>query len=211
MKTKVNTKQLALLGLLSALIIVLSNIVIPINGLTITLNVIPIAIAAIALGPTGATVVGAVFGICSFLQCMSILGTSPMGIFTFEINPLLTFLQRFVPRALDGFCVGWIFKGVSKLTNAKISCFVTGFFAAFLNTIFFMSALVIFFGNNPDFQEKYMGGKSPLLYIIAAISGQALLEMAASTMVAGAVGFALYKAKLISIPENNKKTASAVQ
>lgn len=207
MKTQVNTKQLALLGLMTALVVVLSNIVIPINGLTITLNVIPVAIAAIALGPTGGAVVGAVFGTCSFLQCMGILGTSPMGMFTFEISPVLTFLQRFVPRVLDGFCVGWIFKGVSKLTNAKVSCFVTGFFAAFLNTVFFMSALVIFFGNNADFKETYMQGQSAFVYILGAITINAVLEMVASTVISGAVGFALFKAKLIDIPEKKLKTA----
>lgn len=204
---KVNTRQLALLGLMTALVVVLSNIVIPINGLTITLNVIPIAIAAIALGPTGGAIVGAVFGTCSFLQCLGILGTSPMGMFTFEISPVLTFLQRFVPRTLDGFCIGWIFKGVSKLTNAKVSCFVTGFFAAFLNTIFFMGALVIFFGNNADFQETYMQGQNAFAYIVGAISLNAVLEMVASTIVSGAVGFALFRAKLIDIPEKKVKAA----
>lgn len=207
MNKKTNTKQLALLGLLTALVVVLSNIVIPINGLTITLNVIPVAIAAIALGPVGGAVIGGVFGICSFLQCMSILGTSPMGMFTFDINPALTFLQRFVPRALDGFCVGWIFRLATKITNEKVSCFITGFFAAFLNTVFFMSALVIFFGNNADFVEKYMGEKNALAYIIGAISINAVSEMVVATIVAGAVGFALYKAKLIEIPEKKVKTA----
>lgn len=204
---KVNTRQLALLGLMTALVVVLSNIVIPINGLTITLNVIPVAIAAIALGPTGGAIVGAVFGMCSFLQCLGILGTSPMGMFTFEISPVLTFLQRFVPRTLDGFCIGWIFKGVSKITNAKVSCFVTGFSAAFLNTIFFMSALVIFFGNNAGFQETYMNGQNAFAYIIGAISLNAVLEMVASTIVSGAVGFALFRSKLIDIPEKKVKTA----
>lgn len=207
MKKKVNTRQLALLGLMTALVVVLSNIVIPINGLTITLNVIPVAIAAIALGPTGGAVVGAVFGFCSFLQCMGYFGGSPMGAFTFDISPVLSFLQRVVPRTLDGFCIGWIFKGISKLTNAKVSCFVTGFFSAFLNTVFFMSALVICFGSNPDFQERYMQGKVPLIYIVTSISTNAVLEMIAATVIAGAVGFALFKARLIDIPEKKLKTA----
>ncbi|MDE7104448.1 MAG: ECF transporter S component [Ruminococcus sp.] len=200
MKTKVNTKTLVLAGLLAALVVVVTNFNIPIGPLSISLTVIPVAIAAIALGPIGGAVMGAVFGICSFLQCFGILGTSGMGVFTLQISPVMTFLQRFVPRVLDGFCVGWIFRLVTKITNEKVSCFVTGFSTALLNTIFFMSALVIFFGNNSSFQETYMGSNGPLIYIISSISVNAVLEMVASTIIAGAVGFALFKAKLITVP-----------
>lgn len=208
MKTKVNIKTLVLMGLLTALVVVLTYFNIPIGPLSITMTVIPVAVAAIALGPIGGAVMGAVFGICSFLQCFGILGSSGMGIFTLQISPVLTFLQRFIPRVLDGFCVGWIFRLVAKITDEKISCFLTGFCTALLNTIFFMSALVIFFGNNSDFKEAYMGSKGPLIYIISSISVNAVLEMIASTIIAGAVGFALFKAKLIIIPQ--KKTANAV-
>ncbi len=143
---------------------------------------------------------GTVFGICSFLQCFGILGTSGIGVFTLQISPVLTFLQRFIPRVLDGFCVGWIFRLAAKITDEKISCFVTGFCIALLNTIFFMGTLVIFFGNNIDFKETYMGGKGPLIYIISLISVNAIFEIIASTIIAGTVGFALFKTKLITEP-----------
>lgn len=201
MKEKVNTKTLVLAGLLAALVVVITNFNIPIGPLSISLTVIPVAIAAISLGPIGGAVMGAVFGICSFLQCFGILGTSGMGVFTLQISPFLTFLQRFIPRVLDGFCVGLIFRLVTKVANEKVSCFVTGFCTALLNTIFFMSALVVFFGNNTEFQETYMGGKGPLIYIISSISVNAVFEMVAATIIAGAVGFALFKAKLINVPE----------
>ncbi|MCM1132590.1 MAG: ECF transporter S component [Ruminococcus flavefaciens] len=207
MKAKVDTKTLVLAGLLAALVVVITNFNIPIGPLSISLTVIPVAIAGIALGPIGGAVIGAVFGICSFLQCFGILGTSGMGVFTLQISPVLTFLQRFVPRVLDGFCVGLIFRLVTKIANEKVSCFVAGFCSAFLNTVFFMSALVILFGNNTGFQETYMGGKGPLIYIISSISVNAVLEMVASTIVAGAVGFALFKAKLIAVPEKKLKNA----
>ena len=132
-----------------------------------------------------------------------------MGVFTVEISPVLTFLQRFIPRVLEGYCAGWIFKLMSKATHPKISCFITGFSTALLNTIFFMSALVILFGNNQEFVDKYMGDKSPIAYILGAISLNAVVEMALSTIVAGAVGFALCQAKLISVPDKKKKSESA--
>lgn len=199
---KTNTKQLTLMGLLTALVVVLTYFNIPIGPLSITMTVIPVAIAAIALGPVGGAVIGAVFGICSFLQCFGILGLSQMGEFTLNISPVLTFVQRFVPRVLEGFFAGCICKLVSKIANSKVSCFVTGFSTAFLNTVFFMGALVLLFGSNKEFVNTYMldengEEKSALLYILGSISINAIAEMIAATLVAGAVGFALIKAKLI--------------
>lgn len=214
-KAKISTRSLVLMGLLTAIIGVFSCTPIgsiPIGPLVITLNVIPVAIAAIALGPIGGAAMGAVFGLFSFLQCIGIGIPSTMGIFTFEISPFFTFIQRFVPRVLDGFLAGCIFRIISKISNAKISCFITGFCTALLNTIFFMSALVLLFGNNAGFAEKYMTDengnvKSAIIYILTSISLNAVCEMIAATIVAGAVGFALIRAKMISVPvkEDNKK------
>ncbi len=106
MKTKVNTKTLVLAGLLAALVMIVTNFNIPIGLLSISLTVIPVAISAIVLEPIGGAVMGTVFGICSFLQCFGILGTSGMGVFTLQISPVLTFLQRFIPRVLEDFCAG---------------------------------------------------------------------------------------------------------
>ena len=80
-----------------------------------------------------------------------------------------------------------------------------------MNTIFFMGALVILFGNNQEFVDKYMGNQSPIAWIVTSITVNAVPEMIASTIVAGAVGFALCQAKFISVnvKEKNSETASA--
>lgn len=202
MKSKFETKQLVLLGLLTALVLVFSFTPIgsiPIGPLVITLNVIPIALAAVAMGPVGGGIVGAVFGICSFLQCIGIGVPSGMGAALFAINPLLAFIQRFVPRVLDGIIVGFIYKGVSKLANGYAACFVTGFFSAFLNTVLFMSALVVLFGST-DYVQELIGGRNIIVFICSFVGINAVFEMLASTVITGAVGTALHKAKLIKSP-----------
>ena len=136
MKTKVNTKSLVILGLMTALTMIFSFTPIgsiPIGPLVITLNVIPIAIAAVTVGPVGSAVIGGVFGLLSFLQCFGIGVPSGMGAALVAIDPVLAFVQRFVPRLLDGIIVGFIAKGMSKVTNNYVSYAVTGFFTAFLN------------------------------------------------------------------------------
>lgn len=198
-KTKWNTKQLVILGLLTALTMIFSFTPIgsiPVGPLVITLNVIPIALAAVAAGPIGGLVIGSVFGLLSFLQCFGIGVPSGMGAILADINPFLAFVQRFVPRALDGFLVGLIFKGVSKLTNSYVACAVTGFFSAFLNTALFMTALVVLYGNT-EYVQGLMGGKNILVFICTFVGINAVCEMLAATIVTGAVGAALCKAKLI--------------
>lgn len=193
------TKSVVLLGLLTAVVMLFSFTPIgsiPVGPLVITLNVIPVAIAAIALGPMGGAIIGGVFGLMSFLQCFGIGVTSAMGSVLADINPFLAFIQRFVPRVLDGFLAGVIFKIAARISNVQISCFITGFCTALMNTIFFMFALVALFGNTTYMKEK-IDGKNIIWFIITFVGINAVFEMIAATLVTGAVGFALYKAKLI--------------
>ena len=187
-----STRSLVILGLMTAILIVFSFTpigTIPIGPLSITLNIIPIAIAAAALGPAGGAAMGAVFGLLSFLQCLGIGIPSGMGATLFSINPFLAFVQRFVPRLLDGFLVGLIFRGCEK---------TIGFFSAFLNTLFFMSALILLFGNT-EYVQGLMGGKNVIAFVCAFVGVNAVFEMIVSTIVTGGVVLALYKAKLLPI------------
>ena len=75
MKHRFKPRELTLLGLLTAVLLVMSFTplgYLNIGPLAITLNMIPVAISAAALGPFGGAVTGAVFGMTSFLQCLGI-------------------------------------------------------------------------------------------------------------------------------------------
>lgn len=208
MQTKFNIKSMVLLGLLMAIVVIFSMTPIgsiPIGPLVITLNVIPIGIAAVVMGWQGGLIIGTFFGLMSFLQCYGIGVLSGMGAILVEINPLLAFVQRVIPRALDGLIVGFISDLLSKHMNSKASCFITGFFAAFLNTAFFMSALVLLFGNT-EYVQGLMGGKNFIMFIIGFVGINAVVEMITCSVFTGIIGSALYAAKLIAPP---KKAAEA--
>lgn len=196
---KFNTSQLVILGLMTAILLLMAYTplgYLNIGPLAITFNVIPVAVAAITLGPVGGAITGAVFGMTSFLQCIGIGGTSAMGAILFGINPFLAFIQRFVPRMLDGLLLGFIFRSVRRISNPSIACMVTGFCSAFLNTLFFMSALILLFGNTSYIQEL-MGGKNVIAFICGFVGINAVFEMIASTIITGAVGMALYRAHFV--------------
>ena len=109
------TAQLTLLGLMAAILLLMAYTplgYLNIGPLAISFNVIPVAISAVVLGPVGGAVAGAIFGLTSFLQCIGVGGSSAMGVVLFGINPVFAFIQRFVPRLLDGICLGYIFRGM---------------------------------------------------------------------------------------------------
>lgn len=205
MKKHLDTKSMVILGVLTAILIIFSTTPIgsiPIGPLVITLNVIPIALAAITLGPVGGAIIGGLFGLFSFLQCFGIGIPSGMGAILVEINPFLAFIQRFVPRLLDGLLVGYIYKFMRKVSRPTIAGAVTGFFSAFLNTAFFMSALVLLFGNT-EYVQGLIGGRNVLVFICAFVGINAVCEMVVCTIVGGAACLALTRAKLIPSPKKN--------
>lgn len=212
-KTSQKTSQITMLGLMAAILFLMAYTplgYLNIGPLAITFNVIPVAVSAIVLGPVGGAIAGSIFGMTSFLQCIGIGGASVMGATLFQINPFLAFVQRFVPRLLDGLLLGYIFRGMRKATkNVYLSCVVTGFFSAFLNTVFFMFTLVVLFGNT-EYVQELMGGRNVIVFICYFVGINAVCEMASSSIITGAVGAALYRARLIPAPKYNTQSRSAL-
>ena len=193
------TAQLTLLGLMAAILLLMAYTplgYLNIGPLAISFNVIPVAISAVVLGPVGGAVAGAIFGLTSFLQCIGVGGSSAMGVVLFG----------FVPRLLDGICLGFIFKGMRKVSNTYVACAVTGFFSAFLNTLFFMAALVGLFGNT-DYVKNLMGGHNIIIGCCLMVGINAVCEMVSSTVITGAVGAALAKAHLIPAAQLGREKA----
>ena len=205
-----NTRQLVIMGLMTALVLIFSFTPIgsiPVGPLVITLNIIPIAIAAVTCGPVGGMVIGGVFGLMSFLQCIGVGIPSGMGATLFAIDPFLAFVQRFIPRLLDGLIAGYVFKISSSKANKTLACGLTGFCSAFFNTLLFMSSLVLLFGNT-DYMQKLMDGKNVLRFIVTFVGVNAIVEMATSNVITAAVGTALFKAHLIPTQKSTPAEAN---
>lgn len=197
MKKTWTTRHLTLLSLLSALVILLS--VTPlgylrIGMLSITLNMIPVGVAAIVLGPLGGAVTGAVFGLTSFASAMT--GGSPLLVILLGIHPVLTFIQCFLPRFLMGLTVGLVYRWLQPLLGRDKGCYLVGFLSAFLNTVFFMTALVLMFGNT-EYLQSLMGGQNVLLFMCTYVGINAVLEMGCATVIVGVLGRTLEKAHIL--------------
>lgn len=196
---KFDTRRLVLLSVLGAILLAMSYTplgYLNIGPLAISLNMIPVAIAAVALGPWEGAILGGVFGITSFLQCLGIGGVSAMGVVLFDISPVLAFVQRFIPRVLAGLLAGLAYRLGRKLLGQTMAAFLTGFCAALFNTILFMLALVLLFGNTAYLREL-IGGRNIIVFICTFVGINAVVEMLAATFAVGLVGKALEKANLL--------------
>ncbi|MCI5679387.1 MAG: ECF transporter S component [Bacteroidales bacterium] len=194
-KGKMSARELTTLGLLTGILLLMSFT--PLGyfhtfGLDISLMMIPVGIGAMLMGPKAGTWLGFIFGATSFYQSMT--GSSPFSTMLFNINPFYTFLLCIPTRMLMGFLTGAIFKVVQKLDRKKTACFfVGGFFAAFLNTLFFMSVLIICYWNTEFIQgiNETLGNLNPLPFVVAFVGVNGALEMPASCIVGGVVSKAV--------------------
>ena len=200
-----NTKvaRMTLLAMLVAVLVVLAYVNIPMPaGLSITFNMIPVAVAAIAMGVPGGMLVGGAFGLISFLQCYGIFGVSGMGVALVTANPgigfaCLMFVQRFVSRVMVGLIAALVWRALSRRkAPLYVAGAITGFSAAFFNTLFFMGLLVLLFGQT-EYMSSAMAGRGILTYIVASVGINAVVEMLVAALVTRAVGTALIKARLI--------------
>ncbi len=162
------------------------------GGLSITLLPVPVIIGAIVMGPVTGAVLGLTFGMTSVIQCF---GLEPFGTALMGINPIGTILTCLVPRAAMGFLTGVIFMALSRLDKKKLLSFAaTSLIGALLNTVFFMTFLVLFFYNT-DFLQKIiagMGTSGVLSFVLAFVGINGLIEAVACCVLAGAISKALY-------------------
>lgn len=170
-------KRLTVLSVLSAVTVVVAFLPLKTAALEITFTMIPVAVGAILYGPLGGAVLGTVFGVVSFLQC---LGYSPFGAMLLSINPLFTLLVCVPTRTLAGFLAGLTYKGISKCTKSDIPALLSASLAApILNTLFFMGTLVLCFYNTEYIQGfvNHFGATNPFMFVILFVGINGLVEI----------------------------------
>ncbi len=163
---KSNTLMLTVMAMLTAVIFLFGLTPIgylKIGIIEITFLQLPVIIGALLYGWKAGALLGAMFGITSFIQCF---GMSPFGAMLLGINPLLTAFVCLVPRVLMGFCTGLIASAFKKNGSVRIEgSIVPSLAGALLNTLFFMTALILCFWNT-----EYIQGMASTILSPAATS-----------------------------------------
>lgn len=177
MSNRKRIQKLTVLSVLAAITAIVAFVPLKTLGLEITFTMIPVAIGAILYGPSGGAVLGAVFGVVSFLQC---LGYSHFGAALFAINPVFTFIVCVPTRILAGLLAGFIYKALKAGCKSDIPALLTASLAApLLNTVFFMSSLVLFFYRTDYIQGfvSAMGAANPIMFILLFVGINGLVEI----------------------------------
>ena len=188
-----STKQFVELALLVAVIVLLAFT--PIGyirtfGLEITLIVVPVTVGAVTLGPLSGAILGAVFGITSFIQCF---GMSPFGAALLGINPFATFAVCVMPRVLMGWLTGLAYQRLKKSSPfQKIAVVI----AQQTQPAAFPQALALFFYHTEFIQEiaDSLGAKNVLGFAVAFVGINGVVEAAACFVVGSAISKALQAA-----------------
>ncbi len=194
MNTNEKTRNLVILALMSALIFVLQFVTVPLGPITVTLSMIPVGVSAALLGPVHGAIAGAVWGLASLIKALS--GSSGMTTTLFSISALRTIIICFIPRILDGFLLGLIYRLARRALPSLPSGCIVGFFSAFLNTLFFMSFIALLFYST-DYFQGLLNGRNVVVFIYSIVVGNAVFEMLTATVITGPVVAALTKAGLV--------------
>lgn len=190
-----DTKWLVRLSALVAIVIVMSFTPIgyvKLGAVEISFLMIPVAFGAITLGQQAGIILGAAFGITSFIQALT---TSPFGAALVSIDPLLAGVVCIVPRVLEGWLTSLIFQlnykhdkskgNIVSFTTASIACPV-------LNTVLFMTALMLCFGNS-SYIADMRGGMGLFAFLVAFVGLNGLVEIIVSTVIGVALSKSLFR------------------
>ena len=150
-------------------------------GLTITFLTVPVAVGAIC---------GGAFGLTSAI--MALTGGSAFSAALLQINPFGLLFTLLVPRILEGWLCGLIFAALKKVSKngafviASLSC-------PLLNTLLFMSSLVLFFFHTEYIQNiaSGLGTSNPLFFVVLFVGIQGAIEAVVCTILGSAVSRAL--------------------
>ena len=199
---KTNVRYLTELALLVAILLMMQVTglaMIPLPGQYASIMTVPVAVGAMLLGPLAGGVLGGVMGGISFYTAVRTgFATLITAGYTGGIVVLISAINCFIPRILMGICTGWIYRLVDRIDKTNtIDCFLGGLCAPVLNTIFYMSVLVVVYLNAPmlenllgeELMEKFQS--NVLVFVAAYVGVQALIEAGVGCVISGAITKAL--------------------
>lgn len=145
---------------------------------SVTFLPILVVIGAVQYGPLCGLYLGTVFGISSFVHCF--VPSYEFGQTFLHISPFLTFLVCIIPRAFMGLSCGLIHKLFYRNCSPVFANIVASFSGGFLNTVFFVAALLLAFYNSDYIQNL---GENPTQVIRTLITHNAYIEWLVCTIV----------------------------
>ncbi len=138
-------KRMAAMGLLMALVVVMqfiSSMIPPISGFSISLVLLPIVLGAALYGPGAGALLGGIFGVIVFINCVT--GSDVGGAMVFQADPVMCFLVVIGKGVLAGSTAGLVY-GLLKGKNRYVAMFLAAIVCPVVNTGVFVLCMVTLF------------------------------------------------------------------
>ncbi len=175
---KTKTKQLAMMGLFTAIVIVLQYLgsFIKFGPFSITLVLVPIVIGAALYGPLSGAFLGFVFGLV-------VLISGDASAFL-AYSPLATIVVVLLKGTACGFVSGLIYKGLEK-KNLTLAAVLASLSAPIVNTGVFLIGCYLFF---IPLLQQWANGSDVTSYILVGMIGiNFIWEMLINALLASTV------------------------
>ena len=193
MNTQKNkTNRIAILGILSAFIIVqtfvpfLGNI--PIPPLNPTIIHITVIVAAFVLSTKDGMLVGLVWGLARMVKAYT-LPASPLDLLLWT-NPVIAV----VPRVMVGLVAGLVFHAFLKRKQEKVGMVTAAVLGSLTNTVLVLGFIALFYGN--EYATALNVDPSNLLKVLAGIvATNGIGEAVAAGLIAPFIATALMKVR----------------
>ena len=136
-------RNVALLGILIALVIVLQLFAsaIAMFGVKLNFSLIPIAIAGILMGYLGGAIVGFACGLVVFIT-MAVMGQEQSTAYLFQTNPLILTAMCIGKTTIAGLVSGLLYKLIEK-KNKTVAVGVSSIVIPILNSGIYMLGIVL--------------------------------------------------------------------
>ncbi len=178
-KTKLETRQIALAALLTAIVVVLqviANFVQPIPGVSITLVLVPVVIGAALLGKWIGAWLGFVFGAV-------VLALGGAAAFLL-IHPVGTVVTVLVKGSCAGLAAGIVYKLLEKI-NPYLAVLVASFVCPVVNTGLFFVGCRLFFWKTIQEWGVAAGFQNTFAYMVLGLAGiNFLIELGINLLLA---------------------------
>lgn len=190
-RTESKTFRLAILGVLTAIIIIQTFVpflgYIPVGPLSLTIIPITVVVAAFVLGPVNGAIVGGIWGMITFIRAF-IAPTSPLAPLIFT-NPLISV----VPRILIGVVAAYAFTSLSKTKlSSAWSMRLAAILGSMTNTILVLGLTYLFY-KEPYANAMGMNVSEVLPAILYILVTNGIAEAVLSAIIAPIIAKPLLK------------------
>ncbi len=185
MKSKNAVKNVAVLGVFAAVIVVLQllSYSVKVGPFNLSFVLVPIVLGAVLYGPKTGALLGAIFGVAVVVCCFT--GLDVGGYILITANPWLTSLICIVKGALAGLSAGLVAHSPLRKSKPYLAAVLAAAIAPVVNTTVFCAATLLFF---KDILVSWAGGTDLMVYVITGLIGiNFIIEFAVNCIFAPAL------------------------